>query len=152
MTDYSHIVPDRIFLDRNPRDGAAHEWDEVALLIDLSGMNVEVKSTEVTQNGMRTHEESQNIDLRIPFANSQLSRQSIDVAKLKKDMSEGSVLAVLIDRVIAGHGTEITRGIFRGTFTDDAEEALRDLEVALGGTGHDESPYLDLEWCVGLDE
>jgi hypothetical protein len=56
---------------------------------------------------------------------------TVDVDALRNDLSAGGELAVLIDRVIAGHSVDWDGRNMVGRMTDDAHDALSAIASAL---------------------
>lgn len=71
----------------------------------------------------------------------------IDADRLREDLREGGKLAVLIDRVIAGHSVEWDGSNHVGRLTEDATEAGEALQAALGD-GFTDPAYEMSGWAL----
>jgi hypothetical protein len=132
--DYSHIVPRTKTLTREPRDTSCRprSWEDAALLITESGRVIWSVRDWDGGDGISV-DEWHNRDLRFVIANAKGGAVKLDTAALRHDLKPGGKLALLIDRIIAGHTVEWDGDNMVGRLTDDAREASEALEDALHG-------------------
>jgi hypothetical protein len=81
-------------------------------------------------------------DLRFVIANAKSGAVKLDTAALRRDLKAGGRLAVLIDRIIAGHSVDWDGSNMVGRLDDDAKEASEALEDALHGPARWSDSYL----------
>ena len=141
--DYSHIVPRAKTLTREPRDASCcpRSWEDAALLITKSGRVIWSVRDWEGGDGISV-DEWHNRDLRFVIANAKGGAVKLDTAALRDDLKAGGKLAVLIDRIIAGHSVEWDGSNMVGHLTDDAREASEALEDALHGPARWRDNYL----------
>jgi hypothetical protein len=147
MTNYSYAVPERMILNRDPADSdvQANVWDTAVLRIHRGG-RVEVTSERHAGSVPRTHDEDAQIDLIFEIMDAQNDRQKIDTDALRTDLSDGGSLAVLIDRIVAGHTVQLIMSNSTGVFTNDASQALDDLRLELEYNAREACRYIDMDW------
>jgi len=144
MTDYSHLVPTDIQLDRSPvaTDCAVRSWDELYLAVDEDGVSLH---TTTCHGGDATPIEVWHGRVR-HYTIASAYRGSAVVARdtLAGDLREGGLLAGLLDRIQIGLSVEWSGNNHIGRLTADAEAAEEDLEAMLN---RDEG-YTDTSWSV----
>jgi class 3 adenylate cyclase len=72
--------------------------------------------------------------------------QGVNVARRITDLSDGGSLAVLIDRIVAGHTVQLIKSNWTGVFTNDAAQALDELRLELEYNAREACRYIDMEW------
>ena len=110
MADYSYAVPERMILNRDPADSGvrASVWETAVLRIQRGG-RVEVTSERHAGSVPRSHDEDAQVELIFEIVDAQTDRQKIDTDALRTDLSDGGSLAVLIDRIVAGHTVQLIK-------------------------------------------
>lgn len=144
MTDYSHIVADDLVLEsaayrRTPYDNLVLDIDEdgdVRLFVETCYGGDGVSFAVWHNRTMR-------------YTLIAKGRCVIDVAGAKRALAEGGKLAVLIDRLIAGHDTKWDGSNMVGTLDDDAQKAHLELD-GLIDSGYFED-WVDDSWSFYLE-
>jgi hypothetical protein len=147
MADYSYAVPERMILNRDPADSGvrASVWETAVLRIQRGG-RVEVTSERHAGSVPRSHDEDAQVELIFEIVDAQNDRQKIDTDALRTDLSNGGSLAVLIDRIVAGHTVQLIKSNWTGVFTNDAAQALDELRLELEYNAREACRYIDMEW------
>jgi hypothetical protein len=120
MNEYSYIVPEIIALD-----GKQTQYHEVAELVIAFGGSVALETrTKFSGDNSSTFASLYGVELAYPLG---YGLAAMDVARLRRDMSVGGSIAVLIDRIITGFDRKRVGSNWRGTMTADAAEASDEL-------------------------
>ncbi len=129
MASYSDIVPDRLELTRNPKDSgyAPRAWDKALLRIEDGSARI-VSREYYGGDGVPVREWNNEI-LTYALASSEHGETMLDVGRLRADLEDGGDLAVLIDRIIAGHTVEWNGDNDVGRLTEDARDASDQLQM-----------------------
>ena len=147
MADYSYAVPERMILNRDPADSGvrASVWETAVLRIQRGG-RVEVTSERHAGSVPGSHDEDAQVELIFEIVDAQTDRQKIDTDALRTDLSDGGSLAVLIDRIAAGHTVQLIKSNWTGVFTNDAAQALDELRLELEYNAREACRYIDMDW------
>jgi len=100
MTDYSHIVPDRLILSRNPTstEVCCRSWEDALLRIDEDGeASIETRTRYGHQDGVPIAEWEGRVRI-YRLASSEHGVRALDVARLRRDLEEGGRLSHIIDQ------------------------------------------------------
>jgi len=132
MANYSTIIPAEILLERDPTDTscAPRIYDNLLLAIDEDG-DVYLETRSYYGGDATPADEWHGRTLTWTIDSSKHGSRLIDRDALASDLAEGGRLAVLIDRVIAGHGTDWDGSNYIGTNTPDAIEAIDAIDALL---------------------
>ncbi|MBN9007105.1 MAG: hypothetical protein J0H40_17025 [Rhizobiales bacterium] len=125
-TGYADAVPSEIVLDHSP----ARYYEAALLMIDQEGDVMVTKRSYHGGDGAPP-DECYGRTLVWSLASSMDGDCTVDVDALRNDLSAGGELAVLIDRVIAGHSVDWDGRNMVGRMTDDAHDALSAIASAL---------------------
>ncbi|KAA0677637.1 hypothetical protein [Roseomonas genomospecies 6] len=131
MTDYTAIVFDSLLLERTPADTslACRSHEAALLMIDEHGQ-VSISTRTYDGDAGTPAAEWHRRTLTYHLADAQGGARALDIARLKTDLADGGRLAILIDRIRAGHSVEWDGSNHVGRLTEDAQDAeseLRDL-------------------------
>src|SRR4051812_34949338 len=123
MTSYTDIVPDSLILERAPAspDSAPRSWEKALLRIEDGYARI-VSRSYYGGDGVPVKEWHGEV-LTFPLASNLHGDVALDIARLTADLEEGGALAVLIDRITAGHTVEWDGNNFVGRLTRDAQDA-----------------------------
>jgi hypothetical protein len=131
MTDYRSAladVTDPLVLICEP----ARSHDCALLIIDEDHTVRVTTRTRYGSGNAIPMSEWHNRDLVYTIASASNGSCAVDVKRLREDLDDGGPLAVLIDRIIAGHSVEWNGNNYAGRLTDDAYDAATELDETFG--------------------
>lgn len=133
MTGYSHVVPEAIVLSNGKMDITV----AAVLVLDQRGeARIEVREFVPPAAIPQDESDGRTLTWTIAHVDANATPLMLDVAALKRDLSEGGALAQLLDRVVGGMSVECDGPRHVGRFDGDAEDARNEITGTFDGVAY----------------